>query len=143
MNDFSSTWCLPGDFQQSDFLQHLQSLELLQSNGFSLHHATDVARSGGATSDNTPTSSDTHSDPVTELARPPKARKRQRQASEQCESEALIRMRKTRKLKNPQETAKVREKGACYLCQLKRKEVGNGQKAPRLAFLPLKLTFLN
>lgn len=52
------------------------------------------------------------------------SRKRQRQQSEDTQSEgALIRSRKTRKLKAPLETAKIREKGACFLCQKKRKVV--------------------
>ncbi|KAL2075194.1 hypothetical protein VTL71DRAFT_136 [Oculimacula yallundae] len=57
-------------------------------------------------------------------------KKRQRQASEDSQSEnSLTRRRKTRKLRAPLETAKVRERGACFLCQKKRKECqdGNGQ----------------
>lgn len=53
-------------------------------------------------------------------------KKRQRQKSEDSQSDgSLIRSRKTRKLKAPHETAKVREKGACFLCQKKRKVVSN------------------
>ncbi len=61
-------------------------------------------------------------------APPPK--KRQRQSSEESQSEggALVRSRKTRKLRAPHETAKVREKGACFLCQKKRKVVSHPLK---------------
>ena len=53
-------------------------------------------------------------------------KKRQRQSSEESQSDgALVRARKTRKLKDPLETAKVREKGACFLCQKKRKVVSS------------------
>ncbi|KAG4442197.1 hypothetical protein IFR05_002307 [Cadophora sp. M221] len=60
-----------------------------------------------------------------QMASSPK--KRQRQRSEDSQSEgSLTRLRKTRKLKAPLETAKVREKGACFLCQKKRKVCQDG-----------------
>lgn len=53
-------------------------------------------------------------------AQSPDSRKR-RQSSESFESDALKRSRKTRRLVDPVQTAKVREIGACYCCQRKRK----------------------
>jgi hypothetical protein len=50
--------------------------------------------------------------------------KKRRQTSECSQPDALIRPRKTRTLRSPHETAKVREKGACLSCKRKRKEVG-------------------
>ncbi|KAI9049136.1 hypothetical protein LZ554_006984 [Drepanopeziza brunnea f. sp. 'monogermtubi'] len=43
------------------------------------------------------------------------------------EETILVRARKTRKLRAPHETAKVREKGACFLCQKKRKICQDGE----------------
>ena len=125
MEDFNNTWFGPCDFQQPDFLQALQTLEVLQSGGFPLHHTADIASTRDTTSDNTPMSSDTHYEPQPEGVRLPQTKKRRRQSSEPCESGALVRTRKTRKLTAPEETAKVREKGACFLCQLKRKVVSS------------------
>jgi hypothetical protein len=48
---------------------------------------------------------------------------KRRSTSSTPESNSLARPRKTRKLRCPQETAKVREKGACYGCKLNRKLV--------------------
>jgi hypothetical protein len=118
MDDFS-TWFGPCDFQP-EFWDNLQASENLQNEGVSLHNP-DVSSTVElmSTSSDTPASSNDHSD---HFADSPQAKKR-RQASSPCESEALVRFRKTRKLRAPQETAKIRERGACYLCQLKRKEV--------------------
>ena len=66
--------------------------------------------------------SDSRSDTPLETNQNPTSRKR-RQRSESSQRDALIRPRKTRKLKAPQETAKVRKKGACLMCKRKRKEV--------------------
>jgi hypothetical protein len=76
-------------------------------------------------SSNTPehsSSSDSRSDTPLETNQNPKSKKR-RQRSESSQPDALIRPRKTRTLRAPQETAKVREKGACLMCKRKRKEV--------------------
>lgn len=129
MYDFNSSTLFPADFfQQAEFLYELQSLEQLQSEGLPLHHTADVGQSEGAMSDSTPTSSDTSSDSIIEVVQRPQARKRQLQTSERCDSDALIRMRKTRKLRDRQGTAKVRAKGACYECQLKKKGVSTFQQ---------------
>jgi hypothetical protein len=77
-------------------------------------------------SSNTPDhsySSDSRSDTPLENVQSPKSKKR-RQRSESSQPDALIRPRKTRTLRAPHETAKVREKGACLTCKRKRKEVG-------------------
>jgi hypothetical protein len=66
--------------------------------------------------------SDSRSDTPLETNQNPTSKKR-RQRSESSQRDALIRPRKTRKLKAPQETAKVRKKGACLMCKRKRKEV--------------------
>lgn len=80
------------------------------------------------TSSNTPdplSSSDSRPDSPLETAQIPKSRKR-RQRSEDSQSEALNRRpRKTRTVRAPQETAKVREMGACLTCKRKRKEVSS------------------
>lgn len=84
-----------------------------------------------------PESFETFSDKSSEeIQSAPPPKKRQRQSSEESQSEgALVRSRKTRKLKAPHETAKVREKGACFLCQKKRKVVSLSLKPPQM--LPL------
>lgn len=64
---------------------------------------------------------DTPSDPVDELSLVP-SRKRQH-SSESSLSDVRIPPKRTRRLRSPPETAKVREKGACFYCQKKRKEV--------------------
>lgn len=74
-------------------------------------------------------------------------KKRQRQSSEESQSDgALVRARKTRKLKDPLETAKVREKGACFLCQKKRKVCQDGDdpegSCKRCLEHPDKITFI-
>jgi hypothetical protein len=65
--------------------------------------------------------SDSRSDTPLETNQNPTSKRRQR--SESSQRDALVRPRKTRKLKAPQETAKVRKKGACLMCKRKRKEV--------------------
>ena len=76
------------------------------------------------TSSNTPapSSSDSRSDTPLETVQNPKSRKR-RQISDSPQPDALIRPRKTRIIRAPQDTAKVREMGACLTCKRKRKEV--------------------
>lgn len=69
------------------------------------------------------TSSNSRSDSPLETVPNPKSKKR-RQRSESSQPDALIRPRKTRTLRDPHDTAKVREKGACLTCKRKRKEVG-------------------
>jgi len=79
--------------------------------------------SSSTTPDNSSCSSDSRSDTPLENVQNPKSKKR-RQRSESSQPDALIRPRKTRTLRAPEETAKVREKGACLTCKRKRKEVG-------------------
>jgi len=78
--------------------------------------------SSSNTPDHSSCSSDSRSDTPLENVQNPKSKKR-RQRSESSQPDALIRPRKTRTLRAPEETAKVREKGACLTCKRKRKEV--------------------
>ncbi|KAE9378490.1 hypothetical protein N431DRAFT_435586 [Stipitochalara longipes BDJ] len=98
-------------------------------------------------SSNTPSySSDSRSDTPLENVQNPRSKKR-RQRSESSQPDALIRPRKTRTLRAPQETAKVREKGACLTCKRKRKECQDGdhpdgpcrpclERADKITFIP-------
>jgi hypothetical protein len=84
----------------------------------------------------TPASFDSFSSEERQMASLDPPKKRQRQTSEDSQSEgSLIRSRKTRKLKAPHETAKVREKGACFLCQKKRKVVSDPVAAQRTSLI--------
>ncbi|KAG0645688.1 hypothetical protein D0Z07_8715 [Hyphodiscus hymeniophilus] len=123
MDDFGA-WFAPYDyFQQPDFLNDLQGIENFQMDAFPLQiDVPEMASSVEATVCDTPTSSDSF--PNSAINDPPSNKRRQ--TSSPCESESLVRYRKTRKLRAPEQTAKVREKGACYLCQLKRKECQDG-----------------
>jgi hypothetical protein len=105
MADFDwNQWTEHGDFRPTAISQ---GSEIRTVNG---------TLSDDATIDNT---SDTTQ---LEGIQTPQSRERQR-TSGSSQSEALIRRRKTRKLRDRHETAKIREKGACFLCQTKRKEV--------------------
>jgi hypothetical protein len=68
-----------------------------------------------------PTSVNTPTNLIEEFQLVP-SRKRQ-QSSESSQSDTNTRPIKTRRLRSPSETAKVRERGACFHCQKKRKEV--------------------
>ena len=127
MDDFGAGFA-PNDYSripQPDFFQPLSGLENFQAEMFSLPMTLPMPLPKVAPSVETVTC-DTTSSPADSfydaVASGFQTRKRQRQTSSPCEPESLIRFRKTRKLRAPEETAKVREKGACYLCQLKRKE---------------------
>lgn len=73
------------------------------------------------TSENTSNSSDTCFEELVEK-QASNSRKR-RQTSESSQSDALTRSPKIRKLQNPQQTAKARERGACFCCQKTRRPV--------------------
>jgi hypothetical protein len=122
--DHLGAWFEPFDyFQQPEFLHNLQTMDQLQNEQFSEQFScynTEIAPPSETTSYDAPTSSNTLSDVTLS---PSQANKRRREMSSPSESEALVRSRKTRRLRAPHDTAKVRERGACYLCQLKRKEV--------------------
>jgi len=121
MDPFNNAWFEPSEFPHPDFLHELETLETLQSNGYSLHHTTEAATTANTTSNNTSTSPSTPSNTVIGVVHSRRTRKRRWPTSEGYESEVLIRTRKTRKLRSPEETAKVRKKGACFLCKLKKK----------------------
>ena len=98
---------------------NFHNLPFAPCSDVSAHHAADVTPFDDTTSDDT---SDTLYDTPFNGAQTPQSKKR-RPTLEGSESDALVRARKTRKLRDPHETAKIREKGACFLCQKKRKEV--------------------
>jgi hypothetical protein len=122
--DAGNTWIDPHIFQYTDFgplnndfppcMPPLEPLSTASSN----------------TSDSYP-SSDSRSDTPVENLQNPRSKKR-RQRSESSQPDALIRTRKTRRLRAPQETAEVRKKGACLTCKRKRKEVSHvcGSRSP-------------
>ena len=120
---FRLSWHM-ADFNDSDWnrwidLSNFQPTAFLQCSEISFSHTPNFTPPDDTTSDNT---SDIICNTRLEGIITPQSKKR-RQTSECSLSEALIRPRKTRKLRAPHETAKIREKGACFLCQKKRKEV--------------------
>jgi hypothetical protein len=114
------------DFNTPDWLDYLNSYpaDFLSCNEFTFGHIPNTAQSDDTKSSNTAASSSTLSDAAVEGTQLSKSQKRRR-ISESPEHGALIRPRKTRKLRDPHDTAKIREKGACFCCQKKRKEVNN------------------
>jgi hypothetical protein len=119
---FRLSWHM-ADFNDLDWnrwidLSNFQSTACLQCNEISFNHTPNVTPPDDTTSDNTSDICNTR----LEVIITPQSKKR-RQTSECSQPEALIRPRKTRKLRAPHETAKIRKKGACFLCQKKRKEV--------------------
>jgi hypothetical protein len=96
----------------------LQSTECFLWNDFS------ITPPDNSTSSSTPSSSDSLSDnalPKGQIQNP----KKRRQTSESPLSDALIRERKKRTVKNPPETARIRAKGACLECKRKKKPVSH------------------
>jgi hypothetical protein len=110
MADFNSDWNQWIYFQPTSFLQ---------CSEIPFNPTANVTPPDDTLSDNT---SDTICNTPLEGIHTPQS-KRQRQTSECSQSEALVRPRKTRKLRAPHETAKLRKKGACFLCKKNRKEV--------------------
>jgi hypothetical protein len=111
------------DFDRDEwiYVSHFQQIPL-QSNEFYFDHTPNFTPPDGTTTANTPSSSDSLSG--TQLVGPQTLQsKKRRYRSEESESAALRRTRKPRKLGDRQETAKIREKGACFFCQKKRKKV--------------------
>jgi hypothetical protein len=80
-----------------------------------------LSRPVHTTSSSTPSSSDSLSDTVVDRLQTQTPKKRQ--TSKSPLSDALIRPSKSRMLRGPQDTAKVREKSACFLCKRRKKEV--------------------
>jgi hypothetical protein len=119
---FRLLWHIMADFNNPNWwmdLGHFQPTAFLQYNEISFNHTANATPPDDTTSGNT---SDTICNTRLEGTVSPQSKKR-RQTSECSQSEALVRPRKTRKLRSPHETAKIREKGACFLCKKKRKEV--------------------
>lgn len=123
MADFN----LPLDWEQQEWWENFGTFQpmatILSCNTASFdidaHFLSSVDNKGTSTPSSLATGSENSSEES--LAVQCNSRKR-RQASESS-SDALVRSRKTRKLKAPDRTAKVREKGACFFCQKRRKEV--------------------
>jgi hypothetical protein len=95
--------------------------DFLPTEHLSCHSTSSYTPPEYVTRHNSATSSDACPTPLEDVRA--KSRKRRR-SSEESLSDSLVRTRKTRKLRAPEETAKTRERGACFLCQSKRKEVG-------------------
>jgi hypothetical protein len=95
----------------------------------SFNHAANLTPPGNTRRDNTPSSSGTlSSSTLIEGTQTSYSNSRKRRQTSERSSGTLVRTRKTRKLRAPHETAKIREKGACFLCQTKRKEVNFAYK---------------
>lgn len=110
-NNTDWPWFPLEDLQQPTFVETIETPCISQPN----------STTPDDTSENSSNSSDTCCEEVldTHASNP----RKRRQTSESSESDALKRSRKSRKLQDPQQTAKVREKGACFCCQKKRKPV--------------------
>jgi hypothetical protein len=124
MENFINTqWDTGAGWIDPRIFQTVQNPSFLPwNNNFSFIPQDHTSTTSSSTPDPS-TSSDSRSDTPVETLQNPKSKKR-RQRSESSQPDALIRPRKTRTLKDPQNTAKVREKGACLTCKRKRKEVG-------------------
>jgi hypothetical protein len=97
---------------------------LLPCDATSLNHAANLTPPDDTRRDNTPSSSDTFSsDTLLEGVRTPYSNSRRRRQTSERFSDTLVHTRKTRKVKAPHKTAKIREKGACFLCRTMKKEV--------------------
>jgi hypothetical protein len=94
----------------------VQPTRCLPSVDFSLSRPVQTTSSG------TPSSSDPPSDIIVDRAQT-QTPKKQRETSESPHSDALIRPSRSRILRHPQDTAKVREKCACFSCKRRKKEV--------------------
>lgn len=116
MADFISA-----DWNQSMYLTALQQAPFLMYSDVYLDNTPNSTPPGETTSGNT---FDYICDTQLNGIQTPQSKKRQ-PTLESSELGALVRSRKTRKLKAPHETAKTRKKGACFLCQKKRKEVNS------------------
>jgi len=117
MPDFSSEW--PQDWV--DNLSVFQSTTF-EENDFSFMHANNFTPFEGTTSSNSTSSYASPSRSPADGIQTPQSRKR-RHGSEDSQFDALVRTRKTRRLRDPDGTAKIRKKGACILCKTLRKEV--------------------
>jgi len=90
----------------------------------SFNPAPNLAPPDDTRKDSTPSSSDTlSSGTLVEGIQTPYSNPRKRRQTSERSSDTPARTPKTRKVKAPHKTAKIREKGACFLCQTKRKEV--------------------
>jgi hypothetical protein len=111
------------DFNNSDWnwfdFSDFQPTAFVQCSEISFNHTANVTPLDDTSSGNT---SDTICNTPLEGIQTPQP-KRRRQTSECSQSEALVRPRKSRKLRAPHETAKLRKKGACFLCKKDKKEV--------------------
>ena len=110
------------DFDRDEWICVSHFQQPLQSNEFYLDPTPNFTLPDDTTTANTPSSSDSLSGTPLVGPQTPQSKKR-RYRSEESESAALRRTRKPRKLGDRQETAKIREKGACFFCQRKRKKV--------------------
>ncbi len=129
------------DLNEWIYLSNFPQTAFLQSNEFSFDNCPNFTAHGDTTSANTPSSSDTLSGTQLGGTQTPQS-KRRRHTSVESESAAVTRTRKTRILRAPQETAKIREKGACFLCQKKRKEVKFAYQFEDFFFFRVKLITL-
>jgi hypothetical protein len=97
---------------------------LLPCDATSFNHAANFTPPDDTRRDNTPSSSDTlSSDTLLEGIQTPYSNSRKRRQTSERSSDILVRTPKTRKLRAPHKTAKIREKGACFLCRTMKKEV--------------------
>jgi hypothetical protein len=93
-------------------------------NQIPFNHTANLLSLDESKRDSTPSSSAGLSDTTSEGSLVVQCDSRKRRQTSESSSDALVRPpRKTRKLKAPDKTAKTREKGACFFCQKKRKEV--------------------
>jgi hypothetical protein len=120
------------DFHSSDYWNNNQFFDfdsfqptaLLSCDAASFNHAANLTPPDDTRRENTPSSSNTlSSGTLLEGTQTPYSNSRKRRQTSEPSSDTLVPAHKTRKLRAPHKTAKIREKGACFLCQKMRKEV--------------------
>jgi hypothetical protein len=125
MSDFNAEW---PDHWDNNFSVDVYESTTLEHNDFSFLRDLDFTQSYETaaptyetTSSNTSSSYPSPSISPVEGTQTPQSRKR-RLGSEDSQSDALVKVRKPRKLSDPDGTAKIRKKGACILCKTMRKK---------------------